>query len=389
AILALLVPLLLVWAVRPTGIGPAFHGGWSWICAAAAVGTLLFGVRDLSAAARLRNLPEDLPARLAAGLSPARSVLVTGGTGFVGRRLVAALVAVGHEVTVLSRRRASAADLPAPLRIVTSLDQISSRARIDAIVNLAGEPIADAPWTPAKRRRIVESRLAVTREIGRLILRLQKAPEVLVSGSAIGWYGLRGDEPLDEAATPAPCFSHDLCAAWEDAAERAAGRAVRLVRLRIGLVLGRDGGLLARMLAPFEFGLGGPFGNGRQVMSWIHRDDLVRLIVRAIADPGLAGIVNATAPGPVDNRTFARALGRALRRPAWLAVPAAPLRRLLGDFADELLLGGQMVLPAKALSRGFQFEHPAIEGALAEIVGREIPIRTGASLRHRPAHLLG
>ena len=389
AVLALLVPILLDWAAKPTELAPANHGWWSAICALAAAGTLLFGLRDLAAAARLRRLRPDDPGRLAAALPPERSVLVTGGTGFIGRRLVAALASAGHEVTVLTRHRDHAAGLPAPVRIVTSLDQIGPRARIDAIVNLAGEPIGDAPWTEAKRRRIVGSRLAVTAAVGRLIMRLDKAPAVLVSGSAIGWYGLRGDDPLDETAEAQPCFSHDLCAAWEEAALRAAGKAVRLVRLRIGLVLGHDGGMMSRMLAPFEFGLGGRFGNGRQMMSWIHRDDLVRLIVRAIADTEIEGALNATAPEPVDNRTFTRALGRALGRPAVFPVPAAPLRWLLGDFAQELLLGGQKVLPAKALARGFWFEHPRIQPALDRIVGCEAPERPRGAPRHRHAHLLG
>lgn len=372
AILALIAPVLLGWAARPAGIGPANHGWWSWLCVLAAAATFVFGLRDLAAARRLGRMKVRDPARLARGVSANRRVLVTGGTGFVGSRLVAALAAAGHEVIVLTRDRTHAADLPAPIRIVTTLDQIAGDGRIDAIVNLAGEPISNGPWTAAKRRRIVESRVGITEEVGRLIARLDRRPAVMISGSAIGWYGLRDDAPLDEEAGFAPCFSHDLCAAWEEAAVRAAVRAadgVRLVLVRTGLVLARDGGMLARMLTPFEFGLGGPFGNGRQVMSWIHRDDLVRLIVRAIADHGFDGPVNATAPVAVDNGSFARALGRALGRPAFMTVPALPLRLALGQFAEELLLGGQNVVPARALKAGFRFDYPDLEAALAEIVG--------------------
>jgi len=369
AILVLLSPVLLAWAAQPTGLAPAWHALWSWLCAAAAAGTFVAGVRDLAAAARTRLISDTDPARLAAGLPRGSAVLVTGGTGFIGARLVAALTAAGHDVTVLTRRREHAAGLPAPIRIVTDLEQISSAARIDAIVNLAGEPIGNGLWTKRKRRLIVESRLGVTWTLGRLIDRLETKPDVLVSGSAIGWYGLRGDEPLGEDDDSRDCFSHRLCSAWEYAARLAAGRGVRLVVLRTGLVLGREGGVLSRMLAPFEFGLGGRFGSGRQWMSWIHRDDLVRLIVRAIADPALSGPVNGTAPQPATNAAFARALGRALRRPAFLPVPAAPLRLALGDFAEELLLGGQRVLPVKAQAAGFRFDYPTLSGALAEIVG--------------------
>lgn len=383
AILALIAPVLIAWAARPTGVGPAYHGPWSWLCAFGAAATFLFGLRDLAAARRLARMRADDPGRLARGVSAYRRVLVTGGTGFIGGRLVAALAAAGHQVTVLTRNRAHARDLPAPVRILTSLDQIPADDRIDAIVNLAGEPISNGPWTAAKKARILGSRLAVTAEVGRLIARLETKPLVMISGSAVGWYGLRGDEPLDEEAGFAPSFSHDLCAAWEEAATAAAG-GVRLVLLRIGLVLAGDGGMLARMLAPFEFGLGGPFGSGRQAMSWIHRDDLVRLIVRAIADGRFRGSVNATAPAPVDGRGFARALGRALHRPALLAIPATPLRLALGQFAEELLLGGQKAVPARALAAGFRFDFAELDAALAEIVGADMrkgqPRRTGTAL---------
>ena len=369
AILALLVPALIGWARDATALVPVSYGVWSLVATFAAAGVALLGLRDFAAAARAPRLAAAKATELMAGLPARQTVLVTGATGFIGRRLVEALAAGGHQPIVLARDPAKAVRLAPPFRLVTSLDQIASDARIDAIVNLAGEPVADRLWTAARRRRILASRLRVTRDVVRLIARLDRKPAVLVSGSAIGWYGLWQDETLTEFDGGKACFTHRVCAAWERAALLAERHGVRVVRLRIGLVLGIDGGFLSRLLTPFELCLGGRIGHGRQWMSWIERDDLVRLIAHVVATPSLTGPVNATAPEPVTNATFARELAHALHRPAFLPLPAALLRRLAGDLADELLIGGQRVLPDKADASGFRFRHSTLQHALSTLLG--------------------
>jgi uncharacterized protein len=368
AILALLLPVLIGWALRPTGIVLAYTGMLSLIAAAAAVGASLCGLRDFAAARRLSRMTTPPAADLVAILPPAQTVLVTGATGFIGSRLVTSLTEAGHHVIALVRDPVRALALPPPITLITSLDQLAADIRIDAIVNLAGEPLGNGLWTEAKRKAILQSRLTVTADIVHLIARLARKPKVLVNGSAIGWYGLWQDQPLTESAKSHACFSHDLCEAWERAARAAETHGVRVAMLRIGLVVGRDGGFLSRLLTPFEFGLGGPLGSGAQWMSWIERDDLVRLIAHVILKDDLSGPINATAPLPVRNITFTAELARCLHRPALFRIPAGLLRRVGGDFANELLLGGQRVLPNKALSNGFVFRHQSLRSALEAIL---------------------
>jgi uncharacterized protein len=368
AILVLLLPVLIEWARQPTAVTLSFHGFWSVLATASAVGVGLFGLRDLAASRRLARLNGRTVTGLVAGLPGRQTILVTGATGFVGSRLVAALTDSGHQVIALVRNPARVDALHAPITLVTSLDQLPDDAKIDAIVNLAGEPIGNGLWTEAKRRKIIDSRISMTGDVVRLIERLQHRPSVLVSGSAIGWYGLWQDQPLTESAKAHGCFSHELCAAWEKEAGRAGEYGVRVVYLRTGLVVGTEGGLLTRMLTPFEFGLGGPIGSGKQWMSWIERDDLVRLIGHALGKPGISGPINATAPIPVTNRKFTEELGRRLRRPAIFRIPATLLHHAAGDFADELLLGGQRVIPNKALSSGFVFRHETLRSAFEAIL---------------------
>ncbi|MBR0698083.1 TIGR01777 family oxidoreductase [Bradyrhizobium lablabi] len=368
AILVLLLPVLIGWAMLPTRVELAYTGPLSIIAAASAVGAALCGARDFAAATRLGRMI-SVPAKMLVEKLPARqAVLVTGATGFIGSRLIASLTASGHQVIALIRNPAKAEMLRPPITLITSLDQLPADTRIDVIVNLAGEPIGNGLWTDAKRREILASRINMTADVVALIARLERKPSVLVNGSAIGWYGLWQDQVLTESAKSHACFSHELCEAWENAARPAGDYGVRVACLRIGLVIGTDGGFITRMLTPFEFGLGGPLGSGKQWMSWIERDDLVRLIAHVIAKPELAGPINATAPIPVTNTKFTEELGRRLHRPAIFRVPAALLRTVGGDFADELLLGGQRVLPNKALSNGFVFRHETLRSAFDAIL---------------------
>jgi uncharacterized protein len=285
-------------------------------------------------------------------------VLVTGGTGFVGAPLCHALRGAGHAVHVVTRHP-EAADGTG-----VAWDDIGQAVReAEAVVNLAGEPIAARRWTEERKRRIRDSRVEATRRLVAAIAASEPRPAVLLSASAVGYYGPHGDEPLDETAGPGSDFLAQVCTAWESEALGAERAGVRVVRLRLGVVLAADGGALARMLPPFRAFVGGPIGSGRQWMSWIHRDDVTGLVVAALENDRWHGAVNATAPEPVTNAGFARALGRTLSRPAVLRTPATVLRLALGEMA-EMLLTGQRVLPRVAEERGYRWRYPTLAPAL-------------------------
>jgi uncharacterized protein (TIGR01777 family) len=292
-------------------------------------------------------------------------VLITGGSGFIGSALCRSLIADAQRVTVLTRNVARARPrLPPAVALSEDLDAVRD---VDAIVNLAGENLAQR-WTDARKREFVDSRIGTTRRLLGWIAAQPRRPRVLVSGSAIGWYGKRGDEALAEDAAPGDDFGARLCRDWEAAAAKAEALGVRVCVSRTGVVLDRDGGALKRMLLPFRLGLGGPIGAGMQWMSWIARSDLVALIRRLLADDAARGAWNATAPEPVTNAQFARALARCLHRPALLPTPAFALRLAFGEMAD-MLLTGQRVMPARALAAGFAFAQPRLDRALASLLG--------------------
>ena len=302
-------------------------------------------------------------------------ILVTGGTGLLGRRLVARLLARGDEVVVLTREPARAAGRMGAARLV-AWDPLAepvppgALAGAGAVVNLLGEPIAAGRWTAARKERIRASRVLGTRSLVAGIAAAERPPAVLVSGSATGWYGPRGDEELDESAPAAADYLGQLCRDWEAEARRAEPAGTRVVLLRTGIVLSPEGGALAKLLPLFRLGFGGPVGSGRQWLSWIHVEDLCALVVHALDRAELIGPVNGTAPNPVRNRDFGRALGRALGRPALLPVPAFAMRLVLGEMAQALLLTGHRVVPRRALATGFRFAHPDLDGALADLLKR-------------------
>jgi uncharacterized protein (TIGR01777 family) len=303
----------------------------------------------------------------------AGSVAVTGSTGLVGAALTVALARGGHRVVRLVR---SGTATQAPGEHTVRWDpgrgtiDAAGLEGVDAVVHLAGESIASGRWTAAKRRRIRDSRVGATRVLAEALARLERPPATLVAASAVGYYGDRGDEVLREESAPGGGFLADVCREWEAAAAPAARRGLRVVHMRIGMVLAATGGALAALLPPFRLGLGGPVGSGRQWMSWISLDDLVRAILHALATASLAGPINAVAPAPVTNREFARTLGRVLRRPAVLPLPAVAARLLLGRMADELLLASARVVPARLEAAGFTFGDATLERALRRLLAR-------------------
>ncbi|RDB42275.1 TIGR01777 family protein [Halomonas sp. DQ26W] len=300
-------------------------------------------------------------------------VLITGGSGFVGQRLCHRLKEEGHRLQVVSRDPAAVkGQLPAGTDIRRSvLDFVDSPP--DAIVNLAGEPIAARRWSDSQKKRLIDSRVNITRDLVILCEQLKQsggqAPRVMVSGSAMGYYGDQGDREVTEETSPHDEFAHRLCKRWEDTAREAADFGTRVALLRTGLVLDLGGGSLEKMLPPFKLGLGGRFGDGKQFMPWIHREDLVRIILFLLEHDELEGPFNGSAPHPVTNAEFTRALAGQLHRPAALPVPAIALETAFGEMARLLLTGADM-RPRRLLDAGFEFRYPALEEALAEILGR-------------------
>ncbi len=295
-------------------------------------------------------------------------IFITGGTGFIGKKLCHFLLDNNHHLTVLTRTPEKVSTLCGEsVESIQNIEQLNASDSFDAIINLAGEGILDARWSEIRKQQLLNSRIDTTKQLIAYIKRAHSKPKVLISGSAVGYYGNRGSIKLNEQSQPHHDFSHELCALWESAAFEAEKFGVRTCIVRTGLVIGNDGGFLKRMLPSFKLCLGGPMGDGNQWMSWIHRADFIAIIERLLKSTSLHGIYNATAPEPATNAEFSKTLGQVLNRPAFIRIPAFVLKILLGEMA-ELLLGGQRVLPERLEQAGFEFKFKTLKQALSDVI---------------------
>ncbi|MEX0739620.1 MAG: TIGR01777 family oxidoreductase [Pseudohongiella sp.] len=293
-------------------------------------------------------------------------ILMTGGTGFIGTHLVAELLSAKHELTVLVRDYARGRLLLGSTpELVRSLDEIEHDRHFDAVINLAGAGIADKRWTRARKRLLLNSRLQTTTALVQLFQRLQQPPAVFLSASAVGFYGAHGPEPLTETSPVHDEFSHQLCRRWEEEARKAEVLHIRVCVLRLGVVLGSGGGMLGKLLPMFRLGLGGRIGDGEQMLSWIHRADVIAAIQFLLAKDTESGVFNLTAPAAVTNREFTRELAAVVKRPAFLPLPAPVVQLMFGEMGDRLLLHGQNVIPARLQAAGFEFRYPDLRPALS------------------------
>ena len=295
-------------------------------------------------------------------------ILLTGGTGLIGRQLCQRLSQQGHQLTVWSRRPEEVPRLCGDtVRGVAHLNDLGDQP-VDALINLAGAPIADRPWTRKRRTLLWDSRIGLTEQLLAWMERSEQKPQVMISGSAVGWYGDGGERELDETAQPVKeDFASHLCGAWEETAQRAQALGVRVVIIRTGLVLSDQGGFLQRLLLPFKFGMGGPIGNGRQWMPWIHIQDQIAAIEFLLNQSDAQGPYNLCAPSPARNSDFAKALAAVLHRPAFMPLPGLALKILMGELS-VLLLGGQRARPARLEEAGFSFRFTQLHDALNDLL---------------------
>ncbi|MHA6575441.1 TIGR01777 family oxidoreductase [Pseudomonas yamanorum] len=354
---------LAQWSSLPTALSAIDFGWRGWLLTLFAVGVTASGIRDGLAALRMQR--EGKPANPFAGGAYKR-VLVTGGTGFIGEVLVNQLLDAGHAVSVLARDPLKAAYLfDGRARCLRSL-KLSYNETFDVVINLAGAPVAGPRWSDRRQAQLIASRVNTTEALMTWLRNARHKPALWVQASAIGFYGVRdAGENLDERASKGNGFMAELCAKWEAAAQPATELGVRQVVLRLGVVFG-PGGALLPLLIPFRLGFGGRMGDGQQVMSWVHRDDVIQVVARAFDDSSLSGTYNLVAPDAVSQAVFAERVGKALKRPVWFHIPAAPVRTLAGEMA-QLFFDGQRVVPARLTEAGYTFRYPTLEAALRDL----------------------
>lgn len=297
-------------------------------------------------------------------------ILLTGGTGLIGRHLIPELLQQGHQVSVVTRDVAAArAVLGAQVQLWSGLEQQTDLNSVDVVINLAGEPIADKRWSESQKQRLCDSRWQITERLVTLIKASSHPPALLISGSAIGFYGNSGDLVLTEEDAGHNEFTHQLCARWEQIALRAQSTETRVCLLRTGVVLTPQGGALSKMTLPFRLGIGGPIGSGKQYLSWIHIEDWISAVLWLITHPQLSGPVNLVSPYAVRNEQFAAILGQTLHRPAFMRTPAMAIRLMMGE-SSVLVLGGQHVLPQKLEASGFQFRWHHLETSISDLLNK-------------------
>ena len=290
------------------------------------------------------------------------NLLITGGTGFIGSALCSRLLKNKHNITLLSRYPEK---IKPSFKAITEIEQLKDDAIFDIVINLAGEPIANKRWNNRQKQRILSSRIATTQKLIEFLTKVENKPKLLINGSAIGYYGIsKTNNSIDETSVGDDSFSSQLCQQWEAVALQAEALGIRTCLLRTGIVLGKGGGALSKMLLAFKLGLGGRIGHGKQWMSWIHLDDLVGIILYCIEHNNLSGAINGTSPNPVTNQVFTKVLGTMLKRPTIFPMPSIVVKLLMGQMGEELLLVGKRILPKKISDAGYNFLYPKLEDAL-------------------------
>ena len=369
-ILAMLLPKVSAWWYLPRDIIFTSYGAYSWLLSVFAFAFAFWAVRNQLALLRFSRQLDTVPIEDMNLVQPNQCILITGGSGFIGRHLAQQLIEQGHRVIIYTRSIPNAAiHFSGKVCLLDDLDTINAQEKIDVLINLAGASIAGGRWNTDYKQQILQSRVNTTKDLYHLCERLEQKPKLLLNASAVGYYGHQGDHICDETQDGDDSFSHQLCYTWEQEADQFTQLGIRVCLLRLGVVLGLNGGPLAKLLFPFELFLGGRLGDGSQWFSWVHLTDVLRSIVYCINKESLNGAYNVTAPDPVRNRVLTEVIGKALRRPTLITLPDKVIKKLLGQLGEELFLFSIRATSDKIQLEGFEFKYPRIETALANLLG--------------------